>query len=234
MRTDSRPQLSLFLPFWNELEVLEATVQACVEALSTSGLDWELLLVDDGSTDGSERLSERLAGNGVRVFHHPTNRGYGAALATGFAEARGHVIAYTDADLPVDIQRFVDAFPLMAEYDLVIGHPIDRDEGLRRAIYTAGYLALVRLALGLSVQSINFAFKMARRTLVEQWTLDVRGGVIDAQILLESKRAGARVHEVPVEYYERQAGESKFDNVGAVLNTVRELAGVALRYRGRP
>ncbi len=233
MTTTKRPQLSLFLPFWNELEVLEATVQACVDVLSASGLDWELLLVNDGSTDGSERLAERLCGNGVRVVHHPRNLGYGAALKTGFTEARGDVIAYTDADLPVDIQRFVEVFPQMERFDLVIGHPINRDEGLRRAIYTLGYMTLVKVALGLSVKNINFAFKMARRTLVEQWTLDVAGGVIDAQILLESKRCKARLHEVPVEFLERQGGVSKFDSVGVVLHTIKELSGVAWRYRGR-
>lgn len=233
MSADPRPQLSLFLPFWNEVEVLERTVQVCVEVLSASGLDWELVLVDDGSVDGSEALATRLAGNGVRVVRHSRNLGYGAALATGFRECRGDVIAYTDADLPVDIQRFVDAFPLMETHDLVIGHPVNRDEGLRRAIYTIGYMTLARLALGLAVKNINFAFKMARRSLVEQWTLDVAGGLIDAQILLESKRAGARLHEVPVPFLERQAGESKFDKPSVVLNTIRELSSVAWRYRGR-
>ncbi len=229
---DPRPALSLFLPFWDEVEILESTVRACVHVLSASGVRWELVLVDDGSTDGSQDVATRLSGDGVRVVRHPRNLGYGAVLATGFRECTGDVIAYTDADLPVDVQRFVELLPRMEEVDLIIGHPLGRDEGLRRAIYTWGYRGLARVALGLEVANINFSFKMARRDLAERWTLDAAGGLIDAQIILESRRAGARLLEVPVIFRERQGGESKFDKASVVLSTLVELGRVAWRYRG--
>jgi glycosyltransferase involved in cell wall biosynthesis len=184
--------------------------------------------VDDGSRDGSGALADRLAEElgGVRVVRHPVNRGYGAALATGFAKCHGRIIAYTDADLPVSPRRFIEVLPELDSADLVIGYPVQLPGGVRRRLYTRGYIALIRLLFGLRVRNINFSFKLVRRSLMERITLETTSGFVDAQLVIQAVRLGARIVEVPVDYQERTAGQSHFDSPLAFVPTTE----AALRF----
>ena len=219
------PSLSLFIPFYDELEALPEVVAQALEVLGGWGGEHEIVLVDDGSSDGSERLALELAERHevVRVVRHESNQGYGAALCTGFAACTGAVVCYSDADLPVDLQRFVEVLPLLEEADLVVGYPRDWVKTPRRQLYTAAYRALVRLLLGVRVRDVNFSFKLLRRELLERMELDARTGLIDAQLLAEAGRLGARRTEVEVAYQERRHGNSHFDHPSKALETGVEL-----------
>ncbi|MEE2828739.1 MAG: glycosyltransferase family 2 protein [Myxococcota bacterium] len=219
------PALSLFIPFFNEMEALPVAVAEAREGLA--GVDHEILLVDDGSRDGSGELADRLAEEheAVRVIHHPENRKYGGALTTGFREARGRVVCYSDADLPVEISAFVEALPLLEDHDLVVGYPTNMQTRLRRQVYTRGYWVLASTLLGLRVRNINFSFKLLRRELVDRLTLGARTGFVDAQLLAEARRLDARVAQVPIEARPRRVGVSHFDSIGCAVETGVELVG---------
>ncbi len=122
----SPPKLSLFIPFWDEKESLPVAIDEALRVFGDLEGGFELLLIDDGSLDGSSEIAQRYADQStlVRVLRHPRNLGYGAALASGFGAARGDFIGYTDVDLPTPLEGFLDALPLLDdEADIVIGYP---------------------------------------------------------------------------------------------------------------
>jgi glycosyltransferase involved in cell wall biosynthesis len=231
---EERPiDLSLFIPFFNERESLPAAVDEALSMLRGLGLETELVLVDDGSGDGSELLAQQYAQehDDVRVVRHETNGGYGAALCTGFAVCTGEVVMYSDADLPVSLDRFAAMLPRMTHCDLISGYPSGWRKSRRRRLYTAGYKALVRVLLKVSVRDINFSFKLVRRDLLDRMRLDARTGLIDAQLLAEAVRLGARIEEVEVPYQERQFGESHFDSPAVAWANGVELVQLWRRTR---
>ena len=105
------PRVTLFIPVHDERDSLLPTAHKALQVLSGVGADFELLIVDDGSRDGSAALADELAGADprVRVLHHERNRGYGHALRSGFQAARGELVAYTDCDEPADLRLLPDS-----------------------------------------------------------------------------------------------------------------------------
>ena len=226
----------MFVPFHDELEALPEAVEAILDVFDDRPETFELILVDDGSRDGSGRLADALADrhDAVRVVRHPVNRGYGAALSTGFTSATGDVVCYSDADLPVRVQEFVDALPLLDEADLVIGHPRGWTKTLRRRAYTAVYRRLVQLLLGLKVRDVNFSFKLIRRELLDRIILEAQTGFVDAELLVQAVRLDGRLVEREVAYCERKVGSTHFDSPRVALATGRELLAWWWATRKKP
>jgi len=224
----------MFVPFHDEREALPEAVERALAVFGPLGDRFELILVDDGSRDGSGALADELAAGDdrVRVVRHPSNRGYGGALTTGFEACTGDVVCYSDADLPVRLEEFAGALPLLEEADLVIGYPRGWNKTVRRRTYTAVYRRLVQLLLGLRVRDVNFSFKLIRRELLDRIRLDARTGFVDAQLLVQAERLGARLVEREVAYCERRVGETHFDSPLVALATGRELLAWWWRTRG--
>ncbi len=224
------PQVTLFVPMHDELESLEPFVRKALAVLSGVTPDFELLIVDDGSRDGSGELAERLAQSDprVRVARHGTNLGYGSALRTGFAAARGDVVAYTDCDEPADLALLPAALRLFDDpaVDMVAGYRLAREEGLRRWLYSRSYNALVRTLFGVQARDVNFSFKLVRRQALLQARLSARSAFIDGQLLSEAARLGWRIREVPVEYQARTHGASHFNSLRPAWAALGEI----LRY----
>jgi glycosyltransferase involved in cell wall biosynthesis len=214
-----KPQtFSIFFPMYNERGNIEAVLEQARQVIPSLGFErFEIIVVDDGSHDGSADLvDDWIARNGmegqVRVVRHGQNQGYGRALKTGFEAAVGDVVFYTDSDLPVDLRDLERALPLLEEADVVIGYRPDRKDSLKRKIFSLVYNRLVRVSLGLSVRDVNFSFKLVRRATLDRIRLSARGGFIDAELLAEAHRHGARIVELPVEYTPRVHGSSSFDS----------------------
>ncbi len=234
-----RLSVHFFIPAFNEVEGLEFCVDAARAALAKLDVPYRLLLVDDGSSDGTTELVDRLAKHHPEIdaLHHPTNRGYGAALRSGFAaavEAGAEAVAYTDADHPVDMARFVEALPLLETADLVVGYRVRRQETLRRALYSRVYNLLVRILFGVRVRDVNFSFKWLRVDLLSRMELDSNTVFIDGQLLAEAHRCGGRIVEVPVEYQPRELGQSKFDQPIHAWRTGVDLLRWWWKQRRRP
>jgi glycosyltransferase involved in cell wall biosynthesis len=196
---------------FNEAENIEETVRQSLGIGPRIADKLEIVIVDDASTDNSGNVADRLSETHpeLRVVHHEKNRGLGGALKTGFATAQMDWILYTDSDLPVDLNEALAAFPLAAAADMVIGWRRTRAESLRREIISKVYNLMIRGLFNLHVGDVNFAFKLFKRSLYQKVRLTSEGSFIDAELLLEMRRAGARIVEVPLNYYPRVAGVSR-------------------------
>ena len=178
-------RFSFLFPMWNEEAMIRRTVAAAHLAgarLVDAGLvgSYEVVLVDDASTDATGKLADELVDEDPRVVvvHHPENRKLGGALKSGFANASGDVVLYTDADLPCELGEADKALRLLRLYeaDIVSAYRFDRTaEGAQRALYSFVYNHLVRWVLRVRVRDVNFAFKLVRRPVLEGMTFVSEG-----------------------------------------------------------
>lgn len=232
----SRASLSVVLPVYNEEDGLARAVAAALEACKRTLTDYEIVIVDDASSDRSGALAEQLARQDprVRVLHHVRNRTLGGALKTGFAAARKELVLYTDADLPVDLAVLPRALALFERSgaDLLAGYRLNRGAaGPRRALYTWCYNRLIRTTFGLEVRDVNFAFKLLKRRLLEGFTLCSEGSFIDAELLLRARRSGARIEQIGLDYLARAHGRSKLASPRVILGILREMLALRRELR---
>jgi glycosyltransferase involved in cell wall biosynthesis len=226
-------KLSIFYPMWNEQEyiarALDAGRRAC-DGLMRSGeiLDYELIVVDDASTDSTGAIADQQAVDDrrVRVVHHDHNRKLGGAMKTGFATATGDVILYTDADLPFDMAELPRAIRLMRDYDadIISAYRFDRTgEGYLRSIYTFVYNLLIRSLFGVKARDINFAFKLCRSRVFDHVELKSEGSFIDAELVIRSTRLGYEMLQFGVDYFPRTRGVSTLSSPGVIVTIMREM-----------
>jgi len=228
MRTspDSRPSVTCVLPAFNEAEGIVHAVSDMRAALARFTDGSEIIVVDDGSTDGTGLLLDELAATEqVRVIHSPTNRGYGWALRTGFAAATRPLVFFTDSDRQFDAMDLGRLLPAMADADVVVGRRVGRSDGTLRGGLSLGYNALVRALLGIRVRDVNCAFKLLRREVLAHMPLTSKRYTINAELIARATRAGFRVHEVAVPHRARQSGTSKvgIKDIGPALGEVLAL-----------
>jgi len=220
--------VSVVIPMHNEEEYVERTLAAVRGALDRAGIEHEVVLVDDASTDGTAALADAAAAADarVRVLHNPRNLTLGGSLRAGFASATRDLILYTDADLPFDLEEVPRAVRLLEvqQADLLSAYRFDRTtEGPRRALYTWGYSVLIRTLFGLRIRDVNFAFKLFRRSLLDRIALKSEGSLIDAELVVRATRAGASVIQIGVDYFPRTRGVSKLASGRVIGLILREL-----------
>jgi glycosyltransferase involved in cell wall biosynthesis len=222
------PSVSLVLPMFNEEHYAARAVAAAREALGRTTDDWEIIVVDDGSTDLTQDLLKGLAKDEprLRVFRNPLNLGLGGALRAGYAQAAKDIVVYTDADLPFDLFELKRAVRLLEaqKADVLTGYRFDRTtEGLRRTLYTLVYSALIRVLFGLRVRDVNFAFKVFRRALLGKLALKSEGSFIDAEFLLRARRAEATIIQIGVDYFPRSRGTSTLSSPRVILGILWDM-----------
>jgi glycosyltransferase involved in cell wall biosynthesis len=228
--------LTIFFPAWNEEDTIERAVNAARDTgddlVADGEISWyEVIIIDDASTDDTGAIADKLAAahDTVRVVHHARNRKLGGSLKTGFAEARGELVLYTDADLPFDMDEARKAVRLMRIYeaDIVSAFRFDRTgEGARRVVYSYVYNHLIRVALGLRLRDLNFACKLVRRRVLDQVQLESEGSFIDVELLARAQRLGFQIVQFGVDYFPRTRGISTLSSSGVILQILRELASL--------
>ncbi len=205
--------------------------QRIAEGLAPS---FEMVLVDDGSTDGSGAFIDKLAAQhpNILALHHGRNRGLGAAIRTGLMNATRELVLYMDSDFPVGVEEARATLSSVGdEVDLLIGYRLGRAEGFKRELMSWTYNRMIRRGFGLHVRDVNFAFKLVRRSLLQQMRLRSEGSFIDAELLLEATRLGARPREVGLQYHTRVAGISKAASYLVVLRIFGEMGRYWQRRR---
>jgi glycosyltransferase involved in cell wall biosynthesis len=213
---------------YNEEAYVERAVAAARAVLEVHLPDWEIVIVDDASTDRTAELALALAAADarVRLVRNPANRRLGGALRAGYAAATKDLVFYTDADLPVDLQQLPRAVRLL-EYqqaDVVAAYRFDRtSEGWLRALYTFGYNHLVRAVFGIRVRDVNFAFKLFRRSVLQRFPLKSEGSFIDAEFLVRASRAGCPIIQIGLDYFPRTRGTSTLASFGVIVTILKEM-----------
>ena len=225
--------LSIFFPMWNEEHYVERAVEAacrvCDPMVAAGQIaDYELMIVDDASTDRTSELADALAAadRRVRVIHHERNRKLGGSMKTGFATATGDLVLYTDADLPFDMDELPRAVRLLRVYevDIISAYRFDRTgEGSLRAVYTFVYNGLIKAVFGVKVRDINFAFKLCRRRIFEHVELKSEGSFIDAELVIRATRMGYEIMQMGVDYFPRTRGESTLSSPGVIFSILQEM-----------
>lgn len=226
------PTLSIVLPAYDEVAGIADAVLACSSCgarLVGAGVlsDWQVVVVDDGSTDGTATALDELARAEPRlhVVHHDRNRGLGAALRSGFDASTGDMVFYTDADLPVDLVAVDRSLGLLSDgVDAVSAYRTSRrGEGPRRFTYSLVYNSLCRLLFGLPVRDVNFASKLFRTDQLRRLDLRSEGSFIDVEVLAKLHRAGCSIEQFPADYRPRSRGVSTLSSWPVVVEIIREM-----------
>lgn len=202
--------LSLVLPAYNEEQVIGQAIAEADEALSELSSDYEILVVDDGSSDSTAAIVRQEAVNrpAVRLLQQPENMGYGAALARGFRESDKELVAFTDSDCQFDLSEISRLIELSKDYDIVCGYRIDRQDHWIRKLYSGTYNAIVRILLGTHVRDSDCAMKVFRRDVIQSIDITTTGFFVNSEILSKARMANRSIIEVGVTHRPRPRGES--------------------------
>ncbi|MFA5388663.1 MAG: glycosyltransferase [Candidatus Omnitrophota bacterium] len=217
--------ISLVFPMYNEKECLPRAVGAAEQVLAALTNDYEIIIVDDASTDGSGQFAEGLAkaNKKIKVVHHSKNRKLGAALKTGFSSAGKEIIVYTDMDLPFDLAQLKDILRLADAYDIVTGARIGNRESCLRVVYSKVYNNLINFIFRVKVKDINFALKIFKRKILSEMQLKSEGSFISAEFLAKARKLGLSIKEVNTEYKLRTHGISRLSTPSVICKILYEM-----------
>ena len=214
--------LSVFFPAFNDSGTIASMVIRAVQAASELTPDFEIIVINDGSTDATAEVADELARTypNVRVIHHPKNQGYGGALQTGIRSATKDLIFYTDGDAQYDPGELALLWAhLGPETDLVNGYKISRSDPLHRIIIGRLYHHIVSVMFGLKMRDVDCDFRLMRRSMFAVVDLEKTSGVICLEMMKKVQDAGFRIVEVPVHHFHRAYGKSQFFNFRRIAKT---------------
>ena len=232
----SMHSISVTLPAYNEEENIRPMVSEVVEVMARlveDGQieDYEVIVVNDGSRDNTAQVVDELSQQfpAVRPVDHEVNRGYGAAVYTGFTSARKDLVFLTDSDKQFDVSEVRSLLPLLDEADLVAGYRAPRRDPFKRRLFGTGWTTLVTVLFGYTVRDVDCAFKLFRREIIESIDIESRGATFSAEFLVRAKRKGYRIREAPVTHLPRVAGSQTGANLHVITRAFKEL----IRFRWR-
>jgi len=221
--------LTAFFPAYNDQHTIENIVRTAAAEMRKVTDNFEVLVVDDGSKDQTGAILDRLSAElpFLRVIHHPKNLGYGAALITGFTNAKKDLIFYTDGDGQYDVREMHNLFAqLKPNIDLVNGYKVKRADAWYRILIGTAYRRAMRLVFRLQIRDVDCDFRLFRRYIFETISLESRSGVICVEMAKKFERAGFRMVEIPVSHYPRLHGRSEFFRVRHLVYTFQGLLRV--------
>jgi len=220
----------VFFPACNEQDIIGDTVESARTVLAGLTGDFEIIVVDDGSADRTAAIVEGIAARDerVRLVRHGRNRGYGAALRSGFASARKQLVFFSDADGQFDLAELPGLLALLSKATVVLGYRIRRSDPPHRLVIAKVYNLIIRAVFGLRVRDIDCAYKLFRRDVLREVSLESNGAFISSELLIKLRRRGVAMVELGVHHYPRTTGVSKGATVGVILKTVRDIIRLKL------
>jgi glycosyltransferase involved in cell wall biosynthesis len=218
--------LSIFFPCYNDKGTIATMVIEAKKVAERLTGDFEIIVIDDGSTDGSRELLLELQHEvpQLRLVLHDKNKGYGGALQSGFQEAKKEFIAYTDGDGQYDVKEFALLAEKMADnIDVVNGYKIKRSDPLHRVIIGGLYQYIIRVVFWLPIKDPDCDFRLIRKIVLNRINLISTTGTITIELVKKIQQAGFRFAEVGVHHYFRIYGQSQFFNFKRVAKTLWRL-----------
>jgi glycosyltransferase involved in cell wall biosynthesis len=219
--------LSVFFPCYNEAENLPTTIEKAIKVLEKLDLTYEILIINDGSKDNTKEVAEQLAGNNSKivVINHPKNLGYGEAVKSGFYKAKYDYIVYNDGDGQFDFSEVTKFIEKIEDYDLLIGYRIKRKDSALRILFKEGWRLSQLIFFGLTLRDVDCGFKMVKRQVLEKIPKlqSTRGGMVNAELAVKTKKFGFKVGEIGVHHYPRKFGKPTGANMNVILQSYLDL-----------
>jgi glycosyltransferase involved in cell wall biosynthesis len=219
--------LSIFFPAYNDARSIAALVAQADRAARRLTEDYEIIVVNDGSSDDTAAVLEGLKTEfaRLRVVDHAVNRGYGGALRSGFATATKEAIFYTDGDGQYDPAEMESLWQAVAGgADFAQGYKIARHDPSYRIVVGRLYRTTVRTLFKLRVRDVDCDFRLMRREVLDRIGLRTDSGAICVELVKRAQEAGFRFAELPVHHYPRQHGRSEFFRVRPIARLLIDLA----------
>lgn len=217
--------ISAFFPAYNEEGSVEKTIKEAVIVLSSITDNYEIIIIDDGSTDNTLKIVTTLvAGNDkIKVVSHVKNRGYGESIKSGIESAKLDYIFYSDADLQFDLGEIRLLFNHIDTHDAVIGYRKNRNDSIIRLINSRLWNGLNNILLGINFRDIDCAFKLFKARNIKALTLGSSGAMISSEILYRLSHNNNSIKEVPVTHYPRLKGKATGANILVIARAFVEL-----------
>lgn len=218
--------ISAFFPCYNDGGTIASMVALMDLTLHKLTDDYEIIVIDDGSSDHSRAILKELEGryDRLRVILHEKNRGYGGALKTGFYSATKELIFYTDGDFQYDVSEITRLLPEINEdIDVVNGYKIHRSDLFHRKIIGRTYHWIMKLMFGFKIKDVDCDFRLIRRSVFDKIALEHNSGVICVEMVKKIQDAGFRFVEVPVHHYFRSYGRSQFFNLRRIFRVGKDI-----------
>ncbi len=230
---ERRYSISFVLPMYNEEENIEDAVRTLMFLGGQISDDFEIVIVDDASTDGCADTVEELskADGRIKLYRLRSNTKFGGAFAEGFKRASKDVIMYMDSDMPVSEEDIKASLPLIGNADIVTGYSrVKKGDTLKRKIISGGYNLLVQALFGLHIRDINSGYKVVRRDLVRDIKFISRSPFADVELFLHARKKRGRVKQYPLVFKSRSGGKSHIARFPVILATFRDMIKVRVRW----
>jgi glycosyltransferase involved in cell wall biosynthesis len=223
--TKLKPTISVFFPCYNDEGSIAKLVNEATSVLKRISRDFEVIVVDDGSSDNSHKILKDLAKKNkkLKLVFHEKNRGYGGALKSGFKNATKELVFYTDGDGQYDVREIEKLLPRMTDdIDVVQGYKLKRHDPLYRMIIGSLYHHFSRIVFNIKVKDIDCDFRLIRKKAMDGITLHYDSGVICVELVKKLQKRGVRFSEIGVHHFPRLHGKSQFFNLRRVSRTLIE------------
>jgi glycosyltransferase involved in cell wall biosynthesis len=223
--------ISAFFPCYNDGGTIASMIIETMVVLEEIVDDYEVIIIDDGSTDYSHDILKKLNEDypQVRVIFHEKNRGYGGALKSGFEAASKDFIFYTDGDAQYDVRelrKLIEALGESDSVDVAQGFKLKRNDPWYRLLIGKAYQNLMKFMFGLKITDVDCDFRLLRRKIFEKVTLEKSSGVICLELVKKTQDAGFVFAEVPVNHFFRSYGTSQFFNFPRVFRVGLDVFGL--------
>ena len=219
------PELSIFFPFWNEEKNIEKVIKKAIPVAKKVAVNWEIIMVDDGSSDKTLDIAKKLAkeNHNLVVVSHGTNRGYGAALKSGFLASKYKYVVFNDGDGQFDFSQVGEFLNKIDSVDIVIGYRKKRLDNPFRHLLMNLLKIWDLIFFGFYFRDIDCGFKLFKKEAIKKISpLKSEGAMITTEILARAKRKKLKIAQVEVAHFPRIYGDQSGGNVRVILRAVKE------------
>lgn len=218
-------QISVILPAHNEEGNIERVTMLAIHFLSGAFDKFEVILVDDGSTDKTYSVIENISKDihNVRIIHHSQNMGYGAALISGFGISQYPLLFFMDCDGQFNISEISRLLPYIDKFDIVAGIRSVRSDPLYRVLMGKIYNYLICLLFNIRIKDITCGFKLFKKTVFDKMELKSRSGFLNVEVLLKSKRKGCTIKEMEISHFPRRIGKQTGASLKAIASKIPDI-----------